>query len=152
MLATIHLLFGATIGKVFSNIWIIIPLAFFSHYLLDFIPHYCPHAPRGWKKGGFKGCNKKDFFSKSITPFFGSILMITLLITSKENQLNILIGGTMGMMPDVLSYFAWKKDINWANKILPRPGNMFYNELQNKKGIMMQVLFFLIGLTLFLIK
>lgn len=152
MLATIHLLFGAIIGKSFSSLWVIIILAFASHYILDIIPHHSFGEPKGWKEKGLRGCDKKDLIRKGVFPFFGVILMTILILTSKENQLNLILGASAGLLPDGLCYMAWKHDIGWANKVLPRPGTKLYNKLQNKKGIMMQVLFFLIGLTLFLIK
>ena len=151
MLTTVHLLFGGTIGKLFSSWWAIIPLAFFSHYILDFIPHYSQHAPKGFKKGGFKGAKKKDLFLKGIIPFFGLILFGFLVSQNKENMFNILLGSFFGFLPDALCFITWEKDWNWAKKVLPRRGTRLYNEMQNYKGVLLQIIFFTIGMTLFLI-
>jgi len=38
MVATPHLVAGAAIGKLFRRPWLAYPLAFGSHFLLDFVP------------------------------------------------------------------------------------------------------------------
>ena len=151
MLATVHLFFGAAIGKIFSSLWVIIPLAIASHYLLDLIPHYSLSAPKNWKEKNLSKENLKEFSIKSIEPILGISLLVILILTSQENKLTILIGAFFGFFPDILCYIAWKHNLIWAEKILPTTKSHFYTKLQNKKGFVMQALFFTIGLILFLI-
>jgi len=40
MFHTIHTLFGIFLSTLDINLWIIIIIAFFSHWVLDFIPHF----------------------------------------------------------------------------------------------------------------
>ncbi len=39
MLATPHMVAGAAIGKTVRRPWLVVPIAFLSHFVLDFIPH-----------------------------------------------------------------------------------------------------------------
>lgn len=52
MLELPHTLAGALIGSKFPNPLVAIPLAFFSHFFLDFIPHWNPHLYTEMKKFG----------------------------------------------------------------------------------------------------
>ena len=52
MLATPHMITGAAIGKMTRRLWIALPLAFVSHFALDFIPHLDSHGLFGVKGGG----------------------------------------------------------------------------------------------------
>ena len=40
MIITPHMLVGAAIGARVRNIWLVFILAWLSHYLLDFLPHW----------------------------------------------------------------------------------------------------------------
>jgi hypothetical protein len=52
MLATPHLMVGAAIGKTLRRPWLAWPVAFVSHFLLDFVPHLDSHALFGVPSGG----------------------------------------------------------------------------------------------------
>jgi len=43
---------GAAIGKATRRLWVGLPVAFLSHFVLDFIPHLDSHAMFGIKGGG----------------------------------------------------------------------------------------------------
>ena len=141
MFATIHWIFGAAIGEIFSKLWLIAIIAFASHWILDWIPHYCPHAPK----------NKKEFLIKAIEPTLGLIIMTILILTSPDKKIQMLTGSIFAFLPDVFSYIGYKTNNKFLNTVTPRPGNKFYHELQNKKGLFMQGLFFTTGLILFYI-
>jgi len=40
MLATVHTFIGVVIALKFQNPWLVFPTAFFSHFLLDLVPHW----------------------------------------------------------------------------------------------------------------
>ena len=40
MLATVHTFIGAVIALKLKNPWLVFPAAFFSHFLLDLVPHW----------------------------------------------------------------------------------------------------------------
>jgi hypothetical protein len=52
MMATPHMLAGAAIGKVLRRPWLAWPVAFGTHFLLDFTPHLDEHAMFGVEHGG----------------------------------------------------------------------------------------------------
>jgi hypothetical protein len=39
MITAPHMLTGAAIGRTFNRWWLVVPLAFGSHFILDYIPH-----------------------------------------------------------------------------------------------------------------
>jgi hypothetical protein len=52
MVATPHMVLGAAIGKAVRRPWLAWPLAFASHFLLDYIPHLDSHGLFGREQGG----------------------------------------------------------------------------------------------------
>lgn len=52
MTATPHILAGAAIGRGLRRPWLAWPVAFGSHFVLDFIPHLDDHALFGVERGG----------------------------------------------------------------------------------------------------
>jgi hypothetical protein len=52
MQGTPHLLAGAALGTALRRPWLVMPVAFMSHFLLDFTPHLDAHALFGAPHGG----------------------------------------------------------------------------------------------------
>ncbi|MFH1585452.1 MAG: hypothetical protein ABIB79_01655 [archaeon] len=149
MITTIHLLTGAVIGKYIKNIWLIIILALISHYILDFIPHNSPSQVKGYLEGGIKGADTKDLLIKSIDPIIGLILIGYIIYLNKEKAIPLIIGIFFAWFPDLLVYFSWKFDIIWLDRIIPRPGNFFYNKSRSLiVGILTQAIAFISALIL----
>lgn len=149
MLSTIHLIIGATIGKYFQNIWVVIVLAAVSHYVLDFIPHFSPKEVKGYKKNGFSGSNKKELILKSVEPLLGLVLVAYLIfVINKENAFVMAVGAFFSWLPDGLTFASWKYHINWLGRILPRPGNKLYNRKNDSFliGVLPQIIVFILCL------
>lgn len=133
MIATVHFLLGLIIGEYAGSIPLIIFLAVLSHYLLDFIPHYSPTAPK----------NRKDLFFKSIEPTLGIALSVFFIIAYKENSALMFLGAFFSWLPDFFSYIQWKFNVQFLFKILPRPGNRLYNGNNSFLGMIITAVFLL---------
>jgi hypothetical protein len=114
MILTVHALVGAAITSQIKITWLGWILAFFSHFILDLIPH------RDYAlKGIGLGWKNKSFWLvvlKVTIDLTAAFIFIIIFNGHKGNLANILIGGFFGMLPDGLnavSYLfknrGWKK-------------------------------------------
>ncbi len=144
MITTIHLLIGAVIGGYVKNIWLIILFALISHYVLDFIPHISPFEIKGYIKNGVSNKNAREVVLKSIEPLLGLILVSYLIFLNKEKSFLMILGAFFAWLPDLISYAGWiNTKTNWVDKIVPRHGNIFYNQAKSLIiGILTQVIIF----------
>lgn len=149
MITTIHLLAGAVIGKLIPNFLVVIILALLSHYLLDFIPHYPTHAVKGYVRG-LKRINKKDLLIKSLEPIIGISLVIFIGVLHQDKTFFIFLGSFFAWLPDFVQFIGWKFNFPFLLKIVPAPGNIFYNRA-NSFGWNLIQLFILIGFLVLLL-
>jgi len=108
---------GAAIANQFKNPLLGWLFAFFSHFILDLIPH-CEYsledAKLGWK-------NKKFWFVafKLLLDFGAGFLFIIIFTQNKSNLLNNLAGGFFGILADGFSLVAYLiKNQNWKKLFL----------------------------------
>lgn len=119
MILTVHILVGAAVTTQIRITWLAWLLAFFSHFLLDFIPHYdysLKGVELGWK-------NKKFWwvvFKVALDLALGFILII-IFSQNKRNLINIIVGGFLGILPDGFNVISrllknqnWKKFLSGA--------------------------------------
>ena len=114
MIGTVHLLFGAVIGKFIGNPYLTCILAFVTHYLLDAVPHCQAKAPKGFREGGFRGVDKMDLLLKSVEPILGIGLTLYLIVLN-GSSVSMLLGAFFGTLPDLLWFVEWK----WGRRIRP---------------------------------
>jgi len=106
MILLAHLLFGATIASYIKNSILAVVLAFFSHYLLDFLPH-----------AEYSISNKKTAIFKIAVDFCLGILLIYIL---SDNLFIIYVCAFVAIIPDgltVLSRFLPNKFFSWYNNL-----------------------------------
>lgn len=99
MILTPHILAGAALATQISNPVAIIPAALAAHYLLDAVPHW-DYDIRSSRKAAIVKVTA-DIALASTLIFY----MIWNL--APEKQINILIGGFFGVMPDGLLFLSW---------------------------------------------
>lgn len=98
MQGTVHLLVGAAIAVLIKNPPSMVAFAFFSHYLLDFLPHIDPET--------FAVKNKPYTWTQYISLIADIILVISLgvaLYLLRENEINILVAAVIAILPDLLT-------------------------------------------------
>lgn len=100
MIASAHILAGAAIIKLIPNKAIAFPLAFLSHFLLDAIPHRDYETNDHFK--GFKSFKFWLFVLKLELDVFFSILIISITANNDPHYNQIIIGGFLGFLPDLL--------------------------------------------------
>lgn len=141
MLITIHLLLGILIGKSIGSLWLIIPFAILSHYLLDMIPHTPMPTPEGFRDNGIKGVSKKMILLESIEPIFGIALALFIISTLTESPTFLVAGAFFAWFPDIITFIVWKKRWTWADPYLPRPGTRWYNKSKSITiGVLTQII------------
>lgn len=114
MILIVHVIFGAAIGSIIKNAYIAIILAFFSHYLLDIIPHIDYPIYIIEKKQ--LGRILPDLINVTLDFCLGLLLIV---IFSK-NQPIIYICGFSSAIPDLLTALYYLK----PNKILAAHYNL----------------------------
>ncbi len=112
MVTSVHLLVGAAIGKAIGKVYVAIPVAIISHYLLDAIPHYNPKPVKSFKEKGLRGANKKDLLLKALEPLIGIGLLSYLIYFKNNSNLIMVTGAFFGWLPELLTFLDWKFNIN----------------------------------------
>lgn len=111
MLTSVHLFVGAALGKATGNVYVTIPVAMVSHYLLDMIPHYNPKPVKSYKEKGLCEANKKDLLMKSLEPLIGIALLGYFISLNETLGLVMITGAFFGWLPDLFIFLEWKFNI-----------------------------------------
>lgn len=122
MILTTHALTGAVIGKYAGNPFLVIPLTFISHFLLDSFRH-----------GEYIDIEKgrKIWIRIGLDIAFGMSIVFLYLSLQEFNLkivLNVLLGSFFGSLPDLLTFLYFKFNFKFAkvfvdfgSKIHPYP-------------------------------
>jgi len=135
MILTVHSLVGAAVANQFKNPLLGWLLAFFSHFILDVIPHRdysLKDAKLGWK-------NKKFWFVafELLLDFGAGFLLIIIFTQNKSNLLNNLIGGFFGILADGFSLLAYLiKNQNWKKLFF---GLIIENDQEKSKNFLEKI-------------
>ena len=106
MLATCHLLAGVAIAASPENPSLTLPAAFFSHFVLDAMPHLESTTFSNQHKGVDYYPNKKEVFWAVVDVIVGIIIVIGLYLKTKNPF--ILFGAFLAVLPDlVLNIPSW---------------------------------------------
>ncbi len=122
MTATNHALTGALIGLAVSNTAVALPVAFFSHFLLDSLPHF-----------GFTDLKRRDrlFGIMLFSDFMLCVILVLLLFLSHDNWIIVSLAAFLATSPD----FMWMPD--YVRETLGKPQKgitnvymMFHSKIQ----------------------
>lgn len=145
MFWVLHILLGMVIGLEFKSAWLIIPIAFLSHFLLDYIPHWDGFFDKEYfNKTGVAKINKIDVIIRTIDFVFIVLITISfyymyIIPGSTINKTNLILGAFMALLPDLvkLGYFTKLNKKSTYNKYLK-----FHSRIQKdvnwKKGLIIQ--------------
>lgn len=140
MLTSAHLLAGAAIGKLAGNVYLAIPIAFFSHYLLDAVPHYNQKPVINYKELGFKGADKTDLLIKALEPAIGLALTAHLIFgIPQATTLPLYLGAFFGWLPDLLVFLEWKHNIPTPS-LIQKFEKAFHRHTNFINGILSQII------------
>ena len=101
MILTPHLLLGAAIAAKISNPFLILPLAFLSHYFLDLLPHKEYSVENIFKKNWKKSL--PDFIKVGVD-FSSGIVLISIFSSS---ELIVYAGALLAILPDGITFFGF---------------------------------------------
>lgn len=167
MILSVHFITGAAITKLIPNKLIAYPLAFFSHFLLDALPHTdysLKGLSAGWKKQTFY----EAISSLILDLLFGiAFIIIWTMAFDNFNITMALTGGFLGVLPDFLNLIAYGlhnknfllfikghplTEIEEFKTKTQNPYYRFHHFIHNKKepsnflGIITQLIVFLVSL------
>lgn len=114
MILTPHILVGAAIVSQIPNIWGLI-LAFFSHFVLDVIPHF------EYSIKGIKRFEKRQFFRSLIKvelDFCLGVIIFAFIVTDLSSTRVIygLLGIAAAVLPDGLMFFYYVSGGKWIKR------------------------------------
>ena len=72
MFHTIHTIFALLLTQIFPELWLLFFLAFLSHWVLDFFPHY-----------GLKIFNRKKFIKMAVIDGIVSLIFLSIYLLNK---------------------------------------------------------------------
>ncbi len=133
MLSTPHILVGGAIVKFIPNPLISLPLAFLSHFLFDFIPHW-----------DFKISLKPNLLLSAFADYAIGLSLIFWLSLGDVDQLVILLGGISATLPDFV--LGSQRVLNlkfleiWPLNLM----NNFHMEIQNRVSVFWGLVFSII--------
>lgn len=140
------MLTGALIGKVIGVPWLVIPIAFISHFILDAIPHSDTEI-KNYSEKGITRENIKDLILCSLEPIFGIFLVIVLAGINPDKSTWIIVGAFFAILPDILEFllrtFSVKSIIAILDKYHNNSKNYFF-------GVGIQVIISVISIVLIL--
>lgn len=143
MLWLIHILIGMIIGVQFKSPWLIIPIAFLSHFVLDAIPHWDGNFDKKkFKKTGKGTITDTDMIVKFLD-IIGSLSVIIYFYMQSDRNLMVL-GAIMAILPDL-------SKVGYLTKLKNTKGYMhyimFHNNIQSeatmRNGLSIQAVFFI---------
>ena len=135
MLETPHVLVGAAIASKITNPLLSIPISFFSHFMLDKVPHWNPHLNSETEKYG-KPTKKSTIIAVldvTMSLIAGSFIAYR-AYPNVSQTINILVCCFMASLPDIVEgpYFflefrgklikkwiEWHKSIQVDTKFIP---------------------------------
>lgn len=103
MTATNHMLTGAVIAAAVQQPWLVVPLAFASHFVLDAFPHF--------------GVEESDTAERNNHPLFRLVLKVDLIILFIALiAVPILLSGSVSWWVLLLGMLAaWIPDVVWLS-------------------------------------
>jgi len=109
MLITPHLLAGAAIGSLFSQMPAVVIIALLSHYSLDYLPHL--------DQGSLNFSERKKYFWAGIDFLAGLMILGCLFWQHRLGQATIYWGAAVAILPDLLDNLPFFSD--WLHHYWP---------------------------------
>jgi len=103
LIATAHLLVGGVIGSLTEDPLLVFLYAFFSHYLLDALPHIEPGIWRKTKREKGEALERWEYYFVLLDLIVGVALLVWLTADKYHFKL-ILLGAFAAILPDILDH------------------------------------------------
>lgn len=119
MFIAAHAVSGALIAHQVDNPWIVIFLAFVSHFVLDIIPHGDYHHVHDYYHGGKQMVRR--LYNTILIDSIATVIVATILLSYTTIDRTLLaLGIISAILPDMLVgiHESWKKSkLAWFNKM-----------------------------------
>lgn len=117
MLETPHVIVAATIAYKLGNPYLVIPLSFVSHFVLETVPHWNPHIMTEMKKfGEITKKSKLIIAADVLLAFVSGFYIASTVLPNATHFWTIIFASFFGVLPDLIEapYFF----LNWRNNFL----------------------------------
>lgn len=140
MYLTVHAAAGAAIGQFIANPWLAFVLGFFSHFILDIIPH----GDEGIKHWKLFKTNLQRIAAATIIDFLilSAMACYWLINSSIAEFPGMLYGMAGAVLPDTLWGFheiTGTPLLNWYSKLHSNLHHIFKKPLALRHGFLIQI-------------
>jgi len=146
MLEFAHVLTGGVIAYKLNNPLVSLPFSFFSHFLLDLLPHWNPHLSTEKKKYG--QITRKTFLfilGDSFLGLLGGLFWAFKALPNLSRVAIILTGCFLSILPDLIEapYYFLNYNKPWLKKLIVFQNRHQFN-IPFLPGILSQIFFILL--------
>lgn len=135
MLIVSHVVAGAVIASGIPSLWIAVPLAFLSHFLLDMIPHVQAPTDEGYRP------NRRTYMFVALDLIVSAIFLVYFNL-----NINALLIVFAAILPDLLDLTRYNA---LCYKIF-KPYYDFHDKIQNETnkpiGFITQIVLIVVGI------
>lgn len=140
-----HVVMGALVGALVAQPIIAIPLAFFSHFVLDALPHYGhEHDERYWLTKNYRRVLVAD-------ALLTTSLFLYLLLVQPQNWGLMFVCAAVAVLPDALWIPYYLHDLKYPESKQRRPLSRLLKKIQLGErpwGIYVELVFLAIILSI----
>lgn len=150
MLATVHTFIGIVLALKLKNPWIALPTAFFSHFLLDIIPHWDVFTMCNVSEA-HENITKEDKLKAVVDFLIGLTLgLVFVLRTASTNAtlaLTIFFAAALANLPDAIEApYVFLGNKNPITVLIMRIQHILHNKEPLPWGIVTQIATVTLGL------
>ena len=150
MLEFAHALTGAAVASKLQNPWFSFPISFFSHFLVDLLPHWNPPLKKGKRRSGLFYLPPRTVHLIILDSLLGLFLGLFLAFRALPdfNRTLIIAAGTfLAILPDLAEapYFFFGYKSQFVKHLI-----FFQKKLQWKASFLPGILFQILYVTLLL--
>lgn len=150
MLATVHTFIGIVLALKLKNPWVVFPTAFFSHFLLDLIPHWDVFTMCNVSEA-HENITKEDKL-KAVADFLiglslGVIFIIRAAPTNPALARTIFFSAAFANLPDALEApYVFLGNKNPVTMFIMKIQHILHNKETLPWGIITQIVTVILGL------
>lgn len=150
MLETPHVVLGATIAVKIGNPLLALPISFFSHFLLEPLPHWNPHTyTEVTTKGKLSKTSVAIIWADALTALFLGLWIASKSLPDINKAALIVASCFFSALPDLVEapffFFGWRQPL--ILKIIKFQRSIQFN-VSPLPGLIFQAIFVLILLNL----
>ena len=126
MTATNHTLTGVVIGSVVASPYLALPIAFVSHFVLDWLPHY--------DSKDNNHTSRRFLYTLSLDIAIASAILLSIIIISPNNYVLLVASAVIAASADLMWFQPWVNEIRGVTNKPPGKLKKFHSDIQKRTG------------------